>query len=963
MKYFKIWLRNPGQNILLTSFDLYNYNSLIKPTGTFDEKLDEGENSQFTLTFSMMGYIIDKDSENQVQLVKNYYVDLLPIGSYIELDYDSTLIGFIISDRTPKLYKNNVVYEYTAQDEVSYKWPKTNLGQSYYSERVETIFKIGETIIKDAGLDTKWRIADFSDQTGSITNNKIWLEVENSNPYNILIEACNAVGCKLIVNYTNHLIGFKSSLDTKFSGYRLRPEINLKDLQINETTDESCTILHVEGGTDENDSLVTLVPSMPLEIKNWFQKNNLIWNNTIDWDSFINEDLVQWQNNKWVKSDIGLYNRLITYNPCFVHTVRTINETEYSFDRKFFIEREINGNTFDFNRVEKGNYNPTDNTITPLDDTTQLGINLDEEIPKYSAYILNFTIYGPYSEPTVYFANKQGYRYGTEGVYTIIDTTKNLTYCSYYLKLDWNDLADSGPLKLGLKEWEGRKIKDMKISGSSWYIKKEILKEKPEINEWCLIANKVPHLGQFFYDFSYFKNKKLITNEDYKSLNNLFVNSMRINNTKLKLYTPLYYNITNSIVKKETEFETICQEYGAELQKKLNEKLEDFIDSCCNKTQYVPINHTITINKPDSINTGFKPSDGFNKLNTAITNSNIFDSLIKIKNKDQVDEYIQNFQQKSLDYDNSKFICIKDMSTVWHKFRIKIKEFYDYFDSEKYDCQLYFYNIDKKYHKLTWTLEIDSFGNQFIVTDMAETGNKGIIHLCVFPKNEMPNTWTYYYNACEESIYLQNNNKVLNDFDKMELEENVEFNSTKGQTYSYVSYQNKILYDRLQDYYNKNITYNNTSESIEELIKRCEDDNKFLWKVLYTYYYQYVYEQKYENQDELNSISLYNAAQTQFIQQNKPTKSHNISILDLSTLDKIGLPNLESGNKIKIYNEMLGLNDNSSTPLNTDENENDLIIETISRTLRNPDDTNITVKQVKTYSSILEKMIQSVSMK
>jgi hypothetical protein len=51
-----------------------------------------------------------------------------------------------------------------------------------------------------------------------------------------------------------------------------------------------------------------------------------------------------------------------------------------------------------------------------------------------------------------------------------------------------------------------------------------------EIQEFCEIADKIPHLGQYFVDFSFFLNNKMITEDDYEYIMKVFNTKMRKNN-------------------------------------------------------------------------------------------------------------------------------------------------------------------------------------------------------------------------------------------------------------------------------------------------------------------------------------------------------------------------------------------------------------------------------------------------
>lgn len=108
--------------------------------------------------------------------------------------------------------------------------------------------------------------------------------------------------------------------------------------------------------------------------------------------------------------------------------------------------------------------------------------------------------------------------------------------------------------------------------------RKRILQD--EINEcvsFAAIADKVPYLGQFLCDFSFFDaaHSNLLSSVDpiYDILN-----KMRVNNTWLKIYTPSYYSLLYDLVKTNAAIEGLAEQYEAEWRlavKKINDKTFD----------------------------------------------------------------------------------------------------------------------------------------------------------------------------------------------------------------------------------------------------------------------------------------------------------------------------------------------------------------------------------------------------
>ena len=124
MRNFKLYVYNKRFTRLITSFDNKQTTEHNEPFSTYAEQLVEAENDQYTLTFSIMGYVyIDG------RLQHNYWLDLLKMGARVRIDIDDNIeVQLIIKSVQPTLNKEGLSYTFTAQDEVSYLWAKHNLG-------------------------------------------------------------------------------------------------------------------------------------------------------------------------------------------------------------------------------------------------------------------------------------------------------------------------------------------------------------------------------------------------------------------------------------------------------------------------------------------------------------------------------------------------------------------------------------------------------------------------------------------------------------------------------------------------------------------------------------------------------------------------------------------------------------------------------------------------------------------
>lgn len=151
---------------------------------------------------------------------------------------------------------------------MGYSFPQTD-----DEEGAHNIFFFLDAILRHNYLDNKWAVARSSltqEMTAQLTDDKFSFSVSDSNPYNAIVEACNVLGYKFYVDYNRHLIRVYIPDKNKFSGYRYRPETNLKSFSASYDMSELCTLMHAVGGTDANDQNIPLVPALPYAFKRYF---------------------------------------------------------------------------------------------------------------------------------------------------------------------------------------------------------------------------------------------------------------------------------------------------------------------------------------------------------------------------------------------------------------------------------------------------------------------------------------------------------------------------------------------------------------------------------------------------------------------------------------------------------------------------------------------------------------------
>ena len=294
-----------GSNYLpISSFISGQENNL---SFVFNENLTEEENSQYTLTFE----VADRQYSGS-EITFCPFLHLLYIGADLRLEWNYTFIDFVISEATPKTQQNSRVYAFTAKDEVSYRWQKQHLQYSFSTvdykgdANVQNIYSIARTVLSDNFLlydpvsnPNGWSVVSFTGDANNDYNNSIGykslidqlfsLEVTDSNPYNVIIEACSTVNAFMKVDYKKRTLDFFRKQDVKDSGYRYRPEYNLLDHSVSYSGEELCTMLHAHGGQDADGNYITIIPPLSFALKKYVETHyeELFPNN--DWSDVINE--------------------------------------------------------------------------------------------------------------------------------------------------------------------------------------------------------------------------------------------------------------------------------------------------------------------------------------------------------------------------------------------------------------------------------------------------------------------------------------------------------------------------------------------------------------------------------------------------------------------------------------------------------------------------------------------------
>ena len=766
-------------NVLVPLTNFLNDNATL--SSTFEEKIEFADQGQMKLTFSMMKYFTSSSRRKKGKIL-NPNVSLLHFGAQIEYFDGAHTYVFFITEIAPKIHKDNIRYDYVCQDEISFQWSRRNLGMSYSTVEkggVRSIYTIATEVMQDAKIEG-WRAVpdEFNEiETGFLTDTLITLEVENSNPYNIIIEACNILNATLIVNWSRKIISFIQKDKIKFKGFRYYPETNLQSLDVNANINEMNTIIHVSGGTNEYDQNISIFPAIPQEIRSW------------------------WLNNyKYYQS----YQEQINWD-----TLSLFREVGSSSSGKVIVPNLELGTIYRI-VIPDHRYSAAEIQLKANERTIMQRITIGNQACWYADIVFD----------------------------TYIDSNK-VSYIIYYVM---NNTSS-------------------KHIGSSYIARLEVI-------NFMQVAQHIPALGNFLYDFSFFKLNNKLSNSEYTRLLNIFNKQMAYHNLWLKCLEPTYWQLYSELYLKIQESKNILENCRAAYDS------ESDTEAVKQKGLYTQAMQKIYSLLKPLCSTRMK-ADSYD-----LTAESLFTKDIEILSK-LYDEF-RNYQAQ-LTYTLKQLESLSAYITEDEEVDVtKITDPYQAMIIEG-DCTYYLQQRDTLYSM------VGEVSNQY---KDPVTGD-----LAIYPQ-------------------------LLLDL------------------YTAISEPTAQVYDAIIEH-------------------RMANSN--LWATVYREYGQYIYEGAYENTDELNSISLYNAAYTEFQQRKHPNASFSLSVLDSSFVHGIGTQSVRPGDKIRVYNKELNLSEQIDAVNNLSYTNNELVVDTVSYELRMPEKVTITVQQIQSYKTILQKLIRAVN--
>lgn len=250
--------------ILISSSTATHLNNLI-----FNEKLTENANNQITFTFDVYN---GNDFPNP-------FLEMLTIDRELRLIIDDEIYDFNIVKKNPTFSTNSTSYKIDCQDNFSYSLSRSgNISISTNDATIWSDNKIQPRTIKELSSKilelskTNWTINEnlnniaihFPDNLwNSLDEMKVSLELDNTTPYNALMEVGKLFNAIVYLNFKDKQINFLNKERLTYQGLTLNPEVNLSQFSTEESGDNLYNIMHVTGGEDGYGNYISIVPSMP----------------------------------------------------------------------------------------------------------------------------------------------------------------------------------------------------------------------------------------------------------------------------------------------------------------------------------------------------------------------------------------------------------------------------------------------------------------------------------------------------------------------------------------------------------------------------------------------------------------------------------------------------------------------------------------------------------------------------
>lgn len=553
-----VYVKNSGENVTSSYDTITHYQGGQAITSyTYNEKVTEKEFGQSTFTFNTVLF---------VDGVRNPFISLLSIDRKLRLSFDNRVIDFYITAITPTFGNENVSYAYTCQDAFSYELSKicslislstdgediTDWGGETGPKQIGTLIqKVLDLAYSDWTIDTKMWVYD---------NNTFWLnnyeqqkimtisfEEKSISPYNAITSIMKQFDATLYVDYETKQISFWQKELLSYKGLYLRPQTNLSSFSYSDKGDNLYNILHVFGNEDADENYVSILPTMPnsllslipdlaqkrddiadLQAEHCYFYKMTVGDKT---DHFLcvckNKIIDTSSTARKVESDVEIDENgyLLTQEDLKIARVEKIEATKIGAETKTI---------YDESGIQENNWEMTSVTVNNNKILIQTGSSGNyEPNPEYAGqFTFNVTYY--YYDRVI---NEKGMEkldditydefWGEQNIYEE-DTTKDLyrNFCKvkYYY---FNDSVDT-------------------------------------VKSYFKQLRCVPSGISILYDFSYWREQNLLTEDEYEDINKRWAVNFRNINLQYNCYYPQYLTMKYRLDQLEDQLQEFYAELAAE---------------------------------------------------------------------------------------------------------------------------------------------------------------------------------------------------------------------------------------------------------------------------------------------------------------------------------------------------------------------------------------------------------------
>lgn len=504
---------------------------------SYDEKFEQHQNTQRTLTFSMCRSIIRED-----RIEKNPFINYLYIGAQLLLEdkYGKHHL-MTVSKISYEFYQLNTVFKYECQDSFNYQLSRQNAGYEIVNN-IEDVSFIGAKsldwwvcckIQPDCNIAYKYLQLDQTHEyikNTSYTKEK-YPELHRTISFSasgtansVLIALGEQYGLQLQVYerfISTSTADSNSGIIEKYywfepkksfhpSGLKYLPDFNLQSFGLEHVGTSFSSILNVQTST-VGDELITMLPSIPAFFRTWFETE-------------------EWENSKF---STGLFSTACQESVFNWEIDEKITEQSSSaFILGNFLYISIPSDIYWDNKYDQIKFSTNSGMHSILTMTYLLNDKI-ESLTLHSKY--KPWICGVLSDES----------------FTIIDTPKDCIDKSVYLQFQ---LPDDD-------------VSEVSIIGS-FYVSQYREPTEEEI-EFASVADQIPWLENRLVDFKYFYDHSIINLQQYHDLMYIFENDLRKANAKLLVYSQLYYTAMQSKTKVMADLSAKLDMVGATFQSDL----------------------------------------------------------------------------------------------------------------------------------------------------------------------------------------------------------------------------------------------------------------------------------------------------------------------------------------------------------------------------------------------------------